>query len=48
VVAVLPGQHHFSLTGSVHAREGDLRVVLEAIDEMNLTTAPTHLVRIVE
>jgi homoserine dehydrogenase len=31
-----------------HAREGDVRDSLHAIDETHLTTAPTHLIRIVE
>ncbi len=31
-----------------HAREGDVRASLRAIDETHLTTAPTHLIRIVE
>ncbi|MDH3201291.1 MAG: homoserine dehydrogenase [Myxococcales bacterium] len=31
-----------------HAREGDLRDSLHAIDNTHLTTAPTHLIRIVE
>ncbi len=31
-----------------HAREGDVRASLSAIDETHLTTAPTHLIRIVE
>lgn len=31
-----------------HAREGDLRTSLGAIDDTHLTTAPTHLIRIVE
>jgi len=31
-----------------HAREGDVRSSLRAIDETHLTTAPTHLIRIVE
>ncbi|MFW2388626.1 MAG: homoserine dehydrogenase [Polyangiales bacterium] len=31
-----------------HAREGDVRASLAAIDETHLTTAPTHLIRIVE
>ncbi len=31
-----------------HAREGDVRASLHAIDNTHLTTAPTHLIRIVE
>ncbi len=31
-----------------HAREGDVRASLQAIDSTHLTTAPTHLIRIVE
>ena len=31
-----------------HAREGDVRASLNAIDDTHLTTAPTHLIRIVE
>jgi homoserine dehydrogenase len=31
-----------------HAREGDVRASLQAIDSTRLTTAPTHLIRIVE
>ena len=31
-----------------HAREGEIRASLDAIDETHLTTAPTHLIRIVE
>ena len=31
-----------------HAREGDVRESLHAIDDTHLTTAPTHLIRIVE
>jgi hypothetical protein len=31
-----------------HAREGDVRDSLHAIDDTHLTTAPTHLIRIVE
>jgi len=31
-----------------HAREGDVRAALAAIDETHLTTAPTHLIRIVK
>ena len=31
-----------------HAREGDVRDSLHAIDKTHLTTAPTHLIRIVE
>jgi homoserine dehydrogenase len=31
-----------------HAREGDVRDSLHAIDDTDLTTAPTHLIRIVE
>ncbi|MFA9471559.1 MAG: homoserine dehydrogenase [Deltaproteobacteria bacterium] len=31
-----------------HAREGDVRDSLRAIDSTHLTTAPTHLIRIVE
>ena len=31
-----------------HAREGDVRASLNAIDETHLTTAPTHLIRLVE
>ena len=31
-----------------HAREGDVRASLAAIDETHLTTAPTHLIRLVE
>ena len=31
-----------------HAREGDVRDSLRAIDDTHLTTAPTHLIRIVE
>ncbi|MBW2405267.1 MAG: ACT domain-containing protein, partial [Deltaproteobacteria bacterium] len=31
-----------------HAREGDVRASLAAIDATDLTTAPTHLIRIVE
>jgi homoserine dehydrogenase len=31
-----------------HAREGEVRASLNAIDETQLTTAPTHLIRIVE
>jgi len=31
-----------------HAREGDVRASLRAIDSTHLTTAPTHLIRIVE
>jgi homoserine dehydrogenase len=31
-----------------HAREGDVRASLNAIDKTHLTTAPTHLIRIVE
>jgi homoserine dehydrogenase len=31
-----------------HAREGDVRESLRAIDETHLTTARTHLIRIVE
>ncbi len=31
-----------------HAREGEVRASLNAIDGTNLTTAPTHLIRIVE
>ena len=31
-----------------HCREGDVRASLAAIDETHLTTAPTHLIRIVE
>ena len=31
-----------------HAREGDVRASLSAIYETHLTTAPTHLIRIVE
>jgi hypothetical protein len=30
------------------AREGDIRESLRAIDSTHLTTAPTHLIRIVE
>ena len=31
-----------------HAREGDVKASLAAIDETHLTTAPTHLIRLVE
>jgi len=31
-----------------HAREGEVRASLSAIDDTHLTTAPTHLIRIVE
>ncbi|MGB3050507.1 MAG: homoserine dehydrogenase [Polyangiales bacterium] len=31
-----------------HARESEVRASLNAIDDTNLTTAPTHLIRIVE
>jgi homoserine dehydrogenase len=31
-----------------HAREGDVKASLRAIDDTHLTTAPTHLIRIVE
>ncbi len=31
-----------------HAREGEIRASLNAIDDTHLTTAPTHLIRIVE
>jgi homoserine dehydrogenase len=31
-----------------HAREGDIRASLRAIDDTHLTSAPTHLIRIVE
>jgi len=31
-----------------HAREGEVRASLNAIDDTHLTTAPTHLIRIVE
>ena len=31
-----------------HAREGDVRASLNAIDDTHLTAAPTHLIRIVE
>ena len=31
-----------------HAREGDLRESLAKIDATHLTTAPTHVIRIVE
>jgi homoserine dehydrogenase len=31
-----------------HAREGKVRASLNAIDDTHLTTAPTHLIRIVE
>ena len=31
-----------------HTREGEVRASLSAIDETHLTTAPTHLIRIVE
>lgn len=31
-----------------HCREGDVRASLAAIDETHLTTAPTHLIRIVQ
>ncbi len=31
-----------------HAREGEVRASLNAIDDTDLTTAPTHLIRIVE
>jgi homoserine dehydrogenase len=31
-----------------HAREGEVRASLNAIDQTHLTTAPTHLIRIVE